>query len=183
MQCLCHLTQAQLEVRRCPKRIKRPLNCFMVYCKHELEKVKTIHPDKKQPEIRTILGKQWKALSPNEQKIYRNKAKALNELHSAQYHDYKFKPGKKGQKCLTKQANKSTATVREFPYQNQLTWDSSHVPESTAIGNLYDVTGVQVKPRFIQVLQRLPLQKEKVQQDIVQQALTETGIVFPYDSY
>ena len=36
--------------------VKRPLSCFMVYCKCELEKVKAIHPDKKQPEIRTILG-------------------------------------------------------------------------------------------------------------------------------
>ena len=145
--------------------VKRPLNCFMVYCKCELEKVKAIHPDKKQPEIRTILGKQWKALSPSEQKIYRDKSKALSDLHSAQHPDYKFRPNKKRPKCLTKEANK-----------NQPTWDSSHVPDSTAGEDLNVVTGVQVKPRFIQVIQRLPVQQE---QDIVQQALKECGIVFP----
>ena len=68
----------------------------MVYSSYERVKVQKKHPDiTDQAEISRILGTQWKALSPGEQKPYRDEAKTLKESHSVQFPTYTYKPNKK----------------------------------------------------------------------------------------
>ena len=43
--------------------VKRPMNCFLVYCKHKRANVQEMHPDESSQEIGSILGRQWNALS------------------------------------------------------------------------------------------------------------------------
>ena len=151
--------------------IKRPLNCFMLYSFHERAKVKQMHPTAKHQEISKILGKQWKALSDNEQEKYRKASKILKEMHDIEFPSYQYKPTRRGRvsagkmKCASKGATEKTATCTKFINQNPGTGNSLHLCNRAAIGNLNDVTGVQPMPLLIwftpkEPLERQPLQKE-----------------------
>ena len=97
--------------------LKRPLNCSMLYSKHERAKVQDV-TDKS--EFSKILEAQWKALSPDEQKPYREESKSLDKLHNVQYPRYKYKPVRKARsaalkmKSSTKRSTVKTSTHPTF---------------------------------------------------------------------
>ena len=152
--------------------VKRPLNCFMVYCKHERANVQEMHPDMGEPKIRSILGMQWNALSPGKQKKYRDESKTLKEMHSAEFPFYKFNPrpfSACNVKYSSKRATEKTATLTKLIYQNQRTADVSQFSDSTASGNQNVMTGVQKVSRLRRCLRKEPLQHHPLQLELLQQ--------------
>ena len=152
--------------------VKRPMNCFMVYCKHERANVQEMHPDMGEPKIRSILGMQWNALSPGKQKKYRDESKTLKKMHSAEFPFYKFNPRPflaRNVKCSLKRATEKTATFTKLIYQNQRTGDSSSFSDSTASGNQNVMNGVQKMSRLRRCLRKEPLQHHPLQLELLQQ--------------
>ena len=151
--------------------VKRPMNCFMVYCKHERANVQEMHPDMGEPKIRSILGMQWNALSPGKQKKYRDESKTLKEMHSAEFPFYKFNPrpfSARNVKCSSKRATEKTARFTKLTYQNQRTGDMSQFSDSTASRNQNLVTGVQKISRLRRYLRKEPLEQEQLQQETLE---------------
>merc|ERR1712100_93423 len=52
-----------------------PLNSFLLYCKDHRDIVKEANPGKHNSEISSILGKQWRGMSFDEKKKYKDLAK------------------------------------------------------------------------------------------------------------
>merc|ERR1711943_23619 len=52
-----------------------PLNSFLLYCKDHRDIVKEANPGKHNSEISSILGKQWRGMSLDEKKKYKDLAK------------------------------------------------------------------------------------------------------------
>ena len=138
-----------VRTKKVPKNghIERPLNCFMLYSFQERPKAQLMHADKTQSEISKILGTQWKALNPEQQKPYREEAKSLKQLHDAQFPRYKYKPVRKGRSAArkmrisSKRATVKTATCTSFINRNLRAVSNSHVSDSAASGGENAVTG------------------------------------------
>ena len=77
----------RVKTKKMPKddHIKRPLNCFMLYSLSEQPKIVKDNLGKTQDEISSILGKQWKTLSPCKKEKYQDESKKLKKIHAAQY--------------------------------------------------------------------------------------------------
>ena len=129
--------------------VKRPLNCFMLYSFQERPKAQLMHPDKTHSEISKILGTQWKALSPEQQKPYREEARSLKELHQAQFPCYKYKPTRKGRSAAhTLEYSSQGTTMKiaprpQFINKNLRPGNISPLSDSTASGDHNDLTVVQ----------------------------------------
>ena len=151
--------------------VKRPMNCFMVYCKHERANVQEMHPDMSERKIRSILGMQWNALSPGKQKKYRDESKTLKKMHSAEFPFYKFNPRPflaRNVRCSLKRATEKTATFTKLTYQNQGVGDSSHFSDGVASGNQNVMTKVQKMSRLRRYLRKEPLEQESLQLELLQ---------------
>eukprot|EP00111_Clytia_hemisphaerica_P000313 TCONS_00000822-protein len=78
-------------------RIRRPLNCFMVFSHLERKRVAEEHPELHNADLSKILGKRWKTLSPSEKQPYIEEAERIRQLHTEIYPDYKYQPRRKNQ--------------------------------------------------------------------------------------
>ncbi|KAI0063110.1 hypothetical protein BV25DRAFT_1802696, partial [Artomyces pyxidatus] len=74
-----------------PKYAPRPPNCFMIF-RSELvaseKAMKKIERDHRQ--ISRIAGQVWNSLTPAEQKVYADKAKAAKDAHALKHPDYQY---------------------------------------------------------------------------------------------
>ena len=128
-----------VRTKKVPKNghIKRPLNCFMLYSFQERPKAQLMHSDESHSEISKILGTQWKALNPEQQKPYREEAQSLKQLHDAQFPRYKYKPVRKGRSAARKRNSSKgstvkTATCTTFINRNLRAVNRSHFSDSAA---------------------------------------------------
>ena len=148
----------------------------MLYSLPERAKVQQMNPGVNQSEISRILGRQWKALSPDDQEPYREEAKLLKDLHEAQYPLYSYKPIRKRRcaarkiKSSTKEANPLSTRGTTSTNRKLRTGNSLDVSDSTASKNHQVGTGVQKKrPRLSmpRIIRRVP--KERVPQELLEQ--------------
>ena len=140
--------------------VKRPLNCFMLYSKIVRPKIRKDNPGKTQNEISSILGKQWKTLSPSEKEKYKDGSMALKKIHSVQYPSYIFQPKRKTHTSAlrVKYASKrATKKVQKKPLQEPLQSEQLE-PEPTQ----NELSQLEPKEQF----QQEQTQPEPLQQDI-----------------
>ena len=76
--------------------VKRPLNKFMLFAKMQRPKIREKNPLMNQKDISSMLGKEWKLLSPDEQQEYEKKAINLKHLHKKKFPSYRFCPKRRG---------------------------------------------------------------------------------------
>lgn len=76
-------------------RIRRPLNCFMVFSHLERKRVAEEHPELHNADLSKILGKRWKNLTAVERQPYIDEAERIRLLHTEIYPDYKYQPKRK----------------------------------------------------------------------------------------
>ena len=84
----------EVSSKKQPKKdhVKRPLNRFMLFSKLERPKIRAEYPDMNQSEISSRLGKNWKALSHDEQQEYEKKADLLKHRHKHEFPGYRYRP-------------------------------------------------------------------------------------------
>ncbi|CAH3117421.1 transcription factor Sox-14 [Pocillopora verrucosa] len=93
-----------------PNHIKRPMNAFMVWSKEKRKAMAKENPKMHNSEISKVLGAQWKLMKDQDKRIYQEEAKRLQEKHSQEHPDYKYKPRRRKQKQIMKK------TTYSFPY-------------------------------------------------------------------
>ena len=79
-----------------PNHIKRPMNAFMVWSKEKRKAMAQKQPKMHNSEISKILGANWKMMKDEEKRPFIQEAKRLQEKHSQEHPDYKYKPRRRG---------------------------------------------------------------------------------------
>lgn len=78
-----------------PKRIKRPMNAFMVWSSVERKKLAEKQPRLHNTELSKQLGRMWKAMTELEKLPFRKEADKLKSKLMEEHPDYKYKPKRK----------------------------------------------------------------------------------------
>lgn len=78
-----------------PKRIKRPMNAFMVWSSVERKKLAEKEPQVHNTELSKQLGHIWKAMTELEKLPFRKEADKLKSKLMEEHPDYKYKPKRK----------------------------------------------------------------------------------------
>lgn len=86
-----------------PKRIPRPPNAFILYRSDVLRQIRTgqrqlpyNEQEKKQQVLSRVAGEGWNLLSPEEKKVWQDKAAEVQAEHHKKYPTYKFTPSARG---------------------------------------------------------------------------------------
>ncbi len=75
-----------------PKRIKRPMNAFMVWSSVERKRLAEREPRLHNTELSKRLGNTWKAMTEDEKLPYRKEAEKLKSKLMEEHPDYKYRP-------------------------------------------------------------------------------------------
>ena len=70
-------------------RIKRPLNCFMLFGKEMRPKLRKEQPGLHNSQINMLIGQAWATLNQEEQEVYQKLASEHKRQHQEKYPDYK----------------------------------------------------------------------------------------------
>ena len=68
-------------------RAKRPMNSFMLFAKKFRLELTRLHPGKDNRDISILLGERWRALTPEEKRMYAEEAQNLAEIQKQTYPD------------------------------------------------------------------------------------------------
>lgn len=81
------------------KRVKRPMNAFMLYAQVARRKVATKYPNLNYAKLSKTLGKIWQVLPEEERRPFIEEAERLRTQHKLEHPDYKYSPKRlKGKK-------------------------------------------------------------------------------------
>ena len=97
------------------KRIKRPMNAFMVWSSIERKKLAEREPKLHNTELSKRLGQMWKGMSEDDKKPYRQEAEQLKRKLLEEHPDYKYRPRRRKFDFHTKNAVALFGGLKSFP--------------------------------------------------------------------
>lgn len=89
------MKQKNDKVKNKKQHIKRPANSFMLWAQKNRPILSAENSSLTNSKISTLLGQQWKTLSNDEKKSYKDKAEQVKQEHKIQFPNYKYRPEKK----------------------------------------------------------------------------------------
>nr|ATN96251.1 MAT1-2-1 [Eutiarosporella tritici-australis] len=104
-------------VRRVETKVKRPMNCFMLYRKEKHAETVLANPGTNNVGISTIIGNMWKHESPDVRMAYKAKAFKALQAHKDAHPDYSYKPRKSSEikKRKKREALRNSSSVFAQP--------------------------------------------------------------------
>ncbi|KAK2878239.1 hypothetical protein FQN49_001040 [Arthroderma sp. PD_2] len=100
---------------KAPK-IPRPPNAFILYRQNHHPLIKAAHPEYHNNDISILLGKKWKAETPETRAHFKALAEEIKKKHAEDHPDYQYaprKPSERKRRCTTRR-NGSSSTLKHM---------------------------------------------------------------------
>ncbi|KAJ3565474.1 hypothetical protein NP233_g7610 [Leucocoprinus birnbaumii] len=157
--------------------IKRPENAFILFrrkcCEDRQAAANDEHLDgpakkQRQADLSKTISQQWKSLSPEERKVWEDKAKERKKEHEAMYPNYVYRPQRSKDKAKAKKAAKPGQKGDEsapenvqfvLPVPSQRHGRSASAPtpppyQSILLPNVYQIPSCPTSPSLLPMINR-----------------------------
>lgn len=87
--------QATTDSPQSNDKIPRPPNAWILFRKEKSKQLREANPSMSVGEVSAEASRQWRALSDEDQSVYKQLAEEAKRQHKIQYPDYRYKPARK----------------------------------------------------------------------------------------
>lgn len=121
--------------KKCEKRVKRPMNAFMVFSRIERQKIRNSIRGTdlifNNMDVSVELGERWRRLSAEQKAPFIAESERLKRIHTAEHPNYKYHPRKRSSKTLKNDSPNSLSTADSTSPYNENYFYKGYSPISS----------------------------------------------------